>query len=75
MSTSVSAVTGAQSGLAAAAQEAAETKAVTMQEAARGDQQAVRKLAKEQGSQPVPEAQVTPAATPSGAGRGIDLLA
>lgn len=42
---------GSQSGQSAAVQEATETPAVTMQEAARGDMQAVRKLAQQQQAQ------------------------
>jgi hypothetical protein len=50
--TGISAVSDVQQSVAAAAaQEASETQATTMQEAARGDQQAVRRLAKEQGQQ------------------------
>jgi hypothetical protein len=73
MSTSVRAVTSVQSALAAAAQEAAETLAETMQEAARGDQQAIRKLAREQASHPAP--QVSAPATQPGVGDTVNVLA
>jgi hypothetical protein len=77
MSGNVSAVTSGQSSFAAAAaQEAAETRATTMQEAARGDQQAVRKLAREQANQPVPQAaQVSTPATQPSVGKGVNVLA
>jgi hypothetical protein len=44
----ISAVSNAQSSIAAAVQEANETTATTKIEAAHGDQQAIRKLAKQQ---------------------------
>ena len=76
MSGNISAVSSVQSSFAAASQEAAETRATTMQEAARGDQQAVRKLAREQANQPVPQAaQVSAPATQPGVGEMVNLLA
>jgi hypothetical protein len=76
MSGNISAVSSVQSSFAAASQEAAETRATTMQEAARGDQQAVRKLAREQANQPVPQAaQVSTPMTQSDGGNGVNVLA
>jgi hypothetical protein len=69
---SVGPVTGVPNSFAAAAQEATETSATTKQEAAHGDQQAIRKLAN-QGQQ-----QQTPVATPTsqpGVGGTVDSLA
>jgi len=55
---------------AAAIQEATETAATTRMEAARGDQQAVRKLAKQQQQQMQPQ---NPTPTPEpGVGEAVD---
>jgi hypothetical protein len=68
---SASAVTSATStAMAAALQEATESATTTMQEAARGDRQAVRILAREQQNQIQP----APAKTP-GTGAVVDHLA
>lgn len=68
---SASAVSSAAStAMAAALQEATETAGTTMQEAARGDRQAVRLLAKEQQNQ----VQAPPTNEP-GKGQTIDHLA
>ncbi len=76
MSVSVSPVSTVQNSLAAIVEEATEPLAVTMQEAARGDQQAIRKLAKEQASHPAPQAaHVSAPATQPGVGEAVDLLA
>jgi uncharacterized protein (DUF2336 family) len=75
MSTSVSAVSSVQSTLATVLQEATETRAVTMQEAARGDRQAVRKLAAEQASQPAPQPARASAPAMPGVGGKVDSLA
>jgi hypothetical protein len=48
---SINTVTNIQSAMAAAMQEAGETTATTKIEAAHGDQQAIRKLAKQQQQQ------------------------
>ncbi|MGD0785509.1 MAG: hypothetical protein ABR969_06825 [Sedimentisphaerales bacterium] len=75
MSTSnISAATSSMIAMAAAAlQEANEIPATTMKEAARGDQQAIRKLAKTQQQQIQPE---TPAPTPEqGAGEIVNYSA
>jgi len=66
---SLSAVSSLKTTQSNAAQEATETATVTKQEAAKGDQQAVRKLAaQQQQSAPV-------SASPEGVGKAIDLTA
>lgn len=68
---SINAVAGVQyNSVGDAAQEAAETKATTMQEAAHGDQQAIRKLAKEQELE-----QVSAPSPQPGVGGTVDTLA
>jgi hypothetical protein len=66
---SLSAVSALKPAQGSAAQEAAETPAVTKAEAAKGDQQAVRKLAAEQ------QQSAPPRVSPSGVGKNIDLTA
>jgi len=69
---SISVVTNLQSNLAAAVQEANETTATTIIEAERGDQQAVRKLAKQQQQQQQMQPQ-NPTPTPElGVGEAVD---
>jgi hypothetical protein len=70
---SISAVSSATSNLANAMQEANETPEATRKEAASGDQQAIRKLARQQERQAQSQPQIQ---TPQpGIGQAIELLA
>ena len=67
--TTASASSSLKSTAASAAQEATETAAVTKAEAAKGDQQAIRKLAAQQQAAP------QPSVSPEGVGKSLDLTA
>jgi hypothetical protein len=71
----INAVTNSQSALVAAMQEANETTATTLKEAAHGDQQAIRKLAKQRQQQQELQQQNSTRTPKPGVGKATDYQA